>query len=275
MSWVPRVVGPLIRAVRQIGYRKAAYTAAKQTLKAMNKFPKAKKARTVKKSRSLVGPMPFYRRRRILRRKPLHRRRRYGKKTANKIHTYVRWCDKDTSYPGSSGPSQIIENGSNQHLAYTFTLANLVNVGDFVNLYDSYRINKVQLYLEPTADQANGSGVSYPVARKIRVVHDYNDANPLTSEDDYLEYNSCKSYFPFSKRGIRITLYPKINNTIENVGGVAGFTSMNSNRVWLNTADDAVPHFGLKIFVPAGLLPNENLIYQVRAKYWISCKTSK
>jgi len=209
---------------------------------------------------------------RVLRRRPRVMRR---KKTGNKIHTFTRWCDKDTLY-GEKGPSQIVDTGSAQHLVYQFKLDNVVNPSDFTNLYDSYRINKIQLFLEPTADQANGSGVSYPVARKVRVVHDYNDANPLTSEDEYLEYSNCKSYFPFSKRGIKITLYPKINNIIENAGGAANaYTSMNSNRVWLNIANDEVSHFGIKMFVPGGLLPAGNLVYNVRAKYWLSCKNSK
>lgn len=203
-------------------------------------------------------------------------RRRVGrKKVANKVHTFVRYCDKNTTYPDANGPNLIVETGSDQNLAYTFKLDNVVNPTDFTNLYDQYRINKVELMLEPLWDQAgNGSGLNQN--RRIRVVRDYNDATPLTQEDDYLEYANCKSYFPWSKRGIKIVLYPKIANVVENVGGAASaYTLMNSNRVWLNIAEDEVPHFGLKIFIPGSMAPTSLQMFTVRAKYWLSFKNSK
>jgi len=210
--------------------------------------------------------------------RPLYRTRRprviRRKKTANKVHQFVRFCDKDTQYPGSVGPNTISETGSNQHLTYSFKLDNLVNPSDFTNLYDSYKINKVTLHLEPIYEQPlNGS---FAIQKKIRVVHDYNDNNPLSDEDDYLEYSNCKSYVPFSKRGINITLYPKINNVIENVGGSANaFTSLASSKVWLDIQNDEVPHFGLKIFIPGTLSGEEVPLFRVRARYHISLKNSK
>jgi len=219
-----------------------------------------------------LGGMMRRRKRRVM------GKRVYRKKTQNKVHSFIRWCDKDTSYPGVTGPNQILELGTNQNLAYSFKLDNLVNPSDFTNLYDMYRINKIILYLEPDYDTtASGNALGNPNGRKIRVVHDYNDNNALSQEDDYLEYSNCKSYYPWSRRGIKVTLYPKINNAVENVAGsVNAFTSMNSNRVWLNIADDEVPHFGIKIFIPSGLLGSENArIFKVRAKYHISLKNSK
>lgn len=229
--------------------------------------------KTAKKSTVGVGPMPFYRRRRY----PLRRRvvRRNYRKTCNKIHTFVRWCDKDTTY-GTYGPNMIFETGSDQHLTYQFKLDNVTAVNDFTALYDGYKINKIQLFLEPQYDQAQGVGSAGPISKKIRVVHDYNDATPLTNEDEYLEYGNCKSYFPWSRRGIRITLYPKINNIVENVGGAGNaFTSMNSNRQFINIASDELPHFGIKMMVPGGMIANDTLAFRVRAKMWLSMRGTK
>lgn len=218
--------------------------------------------------------MPFYRRRKFVRRRRPNRR--YGgRKTVNKIHTFVRWCDKDTTY-GVTGLNTIVEAGANQHLSYQFKLDNVSGVSDFTNLYDGYKINKIQLFLEPQYDQAQGVGSAGPISKKIRVVHDYNDATILTDEDEYLQYGNCKSYFPWSRRGIRITLYPKLNNIIENVGGNAtGFTSMNSNRQFLNIATDEVPHFGIKMFIPGGMVSNDTVMFRVRAKFWLSMRGTK
>lgn len=211
----------------------------------------------------------------LLRRRPKRRfgRRVYRKKTQNKVHSFIRWCDKDTQYPGATGPNAITETGANQHLAYSFKLDNVVNPSDFTNLYDMYRINKVTLFIEPLWDQSGS--LSLPVSKRIRVVHDYNDNNPLTDEDQYLEYANCKSYTPLRKSPIKITLFPKINNTVENVGGGQAFTSMPSNKVWLNMADDEVPHFGLKIFIPAQIHNNDIRLFNVRAKFHLSMKNSK
>lgn len=211
----------------------------------------------------------------MVRRKParpfVRRLRRVGRKTANKVHSFVRWCDKDTQF-GSNSPTGLInETGSDQHQSYEFRLSNLVNVSDFANLYDMYKINKIQLMLEPAFDQTSTQS---PVLRskKIRVVHDYNSNNPLTDEDDYLEYANCKSYSPL--RTIKITLYPKLNNKVEGNLGTDAYTTM--SNVWLNMGNIDVPHFGIKIFVPEDIVNVEGvLLFRVRAKYWISLKNSK
>jgi len=290
MSWVPRILPPLFRALRfgrraarvisKVGRRgriqAMKYPVKKPGLKLMKRHLKKPKASPKKISQAMVDPMPFYRRR-FVRRRRFARRRRYGKKTMNKVHTFVRWCDKDTTY-GEKGPNAISETLTDQHLAYQFRLDNLSGVNDFVNLYDAYKINKIQLHLEPLADQAAyGVGGNGPINRKVLVVHDYNDANPLTDEDDYLQYASCKRYVPFTRKGIRITLYPKINNIIENVGGAAtGYTSMSSNKQFLNIATDEVPHFGIKMMIPAGLFVTaETPLFRVRAKFWVSMRGSK
>lgn len=212
---------------------------------------------------------------RMRRRRAGLRKRVYRKKTQNKIHTYVRWADKDTLYPGESGPNQILASSTAQNLAYSFKLDNVVNPSDFTNLYDQYRINKVVLYLERSRNSSDTAS-GYPINRKISVVHDYNDNNLLTQEDDYLEYSNCKRYNVLGNGAIKITLYPKINNIIENVGGSSNaFTSMSSNRVWLNIAEDEVPHFGLKVFVPPYISEEGQLVFTVRAKFYLSMKQSK
>ena len=179
-------------------------------------------------------------------------RRVYRKKTQNKVHTFVRWCDKDAVYTTAElGPNSIVSKATVQNLTYQFKLDDVVNPSDFTNLYDSYKINKIQLFLEPTANQTQ-TPTNYPVQRKIAVVHDYTDAFPLTQEDDYLEYSNCKRYNIVRNNAIKITLFPKIKNIIENVsGGANAYTTMSSNKVWLDMANDEVPHFGLKIFIPA------------------------
>jgi len=209
-----------------------------------------------------------------MRRRP----RRYRKKTQNKIHSYVRFCDKDTQF-GSNSPTGVInETGNDQHQSYEFRLSNLINVSDFSNLYDSYKINKIQLMLEPiwsgNGSFVTGSGNFNILNKKIRVVHDYNSNQVLTNEDDYLEYSNCKSYSP--TRMIKITLYPKLNNKVEGNAGADAYTSINSNKVWLDMGATNVPHFGLKVFIPEDISDVTGaILFRVRAKYHVSFKNSK
>lgn len=212
---------------------------------------------------------------RVVRRFPVRRlARRLRKKTQNRVHTYVRWCDKDSLYPSASGPSQILAKTTEQDLVYSFKLDNLINPSDFTNLYDAYKINKVTLYLE-RATSDTGDGNQYPVNKKISVVWD-DDADPLAGEDAYLEYSNCRRYNALGKGAIKLTLFPKISTPILNVGGsLNAFNSISSNKHWLKMENDDVPHFGLKIHVPAYIDLENELLFNVRAKFHISCKTAK
>lgn len=273
---------PLLRPLVRTIVRGFARKGIKEVVKHLPKpFKKGKRRIAVPrpnvvKKNVTVGDMPYYRRRRIARRKkPMFRRRRYVKKTVNKIHTFVRWCDKDTTY-GEKGANLISETLSDQHLCYQFRLDNVTAANDFVSLYDMYKINKIQLFLEPLYTDNSQIAAAQPIQKKLLVVHDYNDATPLTDEDEYLQYGNCRRYFPWSRRGIRITLYPKLNNIIENVGGAAtGYTSLNSNKQFLNISSDEVPHFGIKMMIPAGLAPNGTQLFRVRAKFWLSMRGTK
>lgn len=207
------------------------------------------------------------------RRKYPVRRRVYRKKTQNKVHNFIRWCDKDSLYPDSLGPSQITAAAADQNLVYSFKLDNLVKPDDFTNLFDVYKINKITMYMERVRDQT-GAGGGAPINKKIAVVWD-DDANALSGEDAYLEYANCRRYNIVGSSAIKLTLYPKISNAVLNVGGTTAYTTLPSSRQWLKIEDDEVPHFGFKVFVPGGTEIAGQLLFNVRVKYHLSLKNSK
>lgn len=208
----------------------------------------------------------------------MRRRRRRGfirgnKKTQNKVHTFVRWCDKDNLYPDASGPSVITETGVDRNLVYSFNLNNVVNPTDFANLFDRYKINKITMYLEPCKNDTDAT--TTPQNKKISVVWD-DDANALTNEDDYLEYGNCKRFNAISTRTIKLVLYPKIAQPVLNTAGaLTAFQSVPANKNWLKIEDRNVPHFGFKIFVPANINNIGVQTFTVRVKYHISVVGSK
>lgn len=209
-------------------------------------------------------------RRRFARRRPMMR-----KKITNQIHRFIRWGQSGTSY-STTGPSLINALTSNQNLGYTFSLRNVVNVVDFTSLYDQYRINKVTIYMEPYWNTTAPANIGLSNNRKMRIVHDYNDNDLLSVENQYLEYSNCKSYNTVAHGTIKIVLYPKIAQVVENVGGTAnGFNAVPSNKMWLNTVDDQILHFGIKAFIPGFITSTDQPLLNVRVKFDLSFKNSK
>lgn len=220
-------------------------------------------------------------RRRLVRRKYVRRRRsmlkavRPYRKITNQVHRYLRWAQSNAYFPDSTvGPNLILSKNTNQHFSYSFNLRNVVNSVDFQSLYDMYKINKVTIYLERLQTQNIMQNSSFN--KFVRCVHDYNDNNILTSENEYLEYSNCKSYPIVGQRPIKITLYPKIANKVENVLGGTGFQAIASSKTWLNTVNDQIPVFGIKLFIPSFTLqPEDTPLLQVRVKFDMSFKNSK
>lgn len=204
----------------------------------------------------------------VPKRKMVMIRRTRPSKIVNKVHRYKRWARRDAFIP-------IVSAGAaEQHLAYSFQLNQVVNVTDFTNLYDQYRINKVTMYLERY--QSDTTVTAGPYSAACRVVHDYNDANLLTNEDEYLEYANCKSFQVVSNKPVhKIVLYPKIVNFIEGPGGSINNQETPSNKIWINTSNQGTPHFGLKMFIPGSVAGTGIGLFQVRVQFDISFKNAK
>lgn len=216
----------------------------------------------------------YLRRRRPLKKRPMRPRKMMRKKVANQVHRFIRWGESGGTY-SATGLSLITAAATPQNLSYSFNLRDVVNAVDFTALYDMYRINKVTIFLERFWNSTGDAVAAQPNNRKIRVVHDYNDNNLLTTEDQYLEYANCKSYNVVGNGTAKIVLYPKLAQVIENVGGTQGFNAVPSNKVWLNTTDDQIPHFGIKMFIPQDIqAPGVPLLF-VRVKFDLSFKNSK
>lgn len=186
-----------------------------------------------------------------------------GRKVSNQIHNFRKMITLPV----------IASTGTDQHLGYQFKLAQLSDDADFANMYDTYLIKKIILHLEPIYDATNASGVA-PYQRWLRIVHDYDDVDPLSNETQYLEYGGCKSKPVVGKRSIHIPLYPKIQQYTQSTGGTgAVFRSVKAG--WIPTAHPNVEHLGLKIFVPSVGLAADVYMFNVRATFIMAFKNTK
>lgn len=134
-----------------------------------------------------------------------------GRQVSNQIHSFR----KMIALP------QILSTGTSQHLGYQFNLDQLSDEVDLQNMYDSYKIKKIILHLEPFFDTSNNQAQPVPFNAWMRIVHDYDDITPLTTESQYLEYGGCKSKPVTGKRRIDIPLYPKIQQYTQSSAGGA------------------------------------------------------
>lgn len=186
-----------------------------------------------------------------------------GRKISNHIHTFRKQVMMGT----------LVETGADQHLGYQFNLDQLSDETDFQSMYDSYKIKKIILHMEPVLTASNTNNTA-PFNYRMRIVHDYDDINLLANENQYLQYGNCRSVLVASPRVVNIPLYPKIQQYTQSGNGTtAVFRAVKAG--WIPTEHDLVQHLGLKIFLPTLGLTQGNGIFRLRATFIVQFKNSK
>lgn len=163
-------------------------------------------------------------RRRLTRRRPIHLFKRTFTPTPITVPTAT----------GASG-------------GFDFKLTDLNNYTEFTNLYDQYKIVSVRLEFQSpfTNNPMTNAGVVIP---EMYTAIDRNDITAPAFRQDILEYETQR-HSPLTRRHTR---YFKVNcntllfdsNNVDTKGTKFG--------QWIDTADDQVPHFGLKYWIDGG-----------------------
>lgn len=192
--------------------------------------------------------------------------RRVGKYLVNRVKNPVHWFKKQID------GGLILSTGADRHLTYQFTYNALDEYKEMTELYDQYLLRKITLSLEPVFNAANVA-TTVPRQAWMRIVHDYDDVVPLTTESQYLEYNNCKSRLMTGARVIRTVLYPKVLKPALEVGGTPVYSGAKPG--WISTDFDNVAHLGLKVFVPDNGTPVGYGLFKVRITYDIGFKNSR
>lgn len=150
--------------------------------------------------------------------------------------------------------------------ANVFTLADLPNVSDFTNLFDHYRINKVVmrfwLRIDPGAQAA--ATASYP---KHYSVIDYDDTTLLT-QAEMRQHANCRIRVMYPNRPVTIVFTPATLGLT--YLSAVGSTFSPQWKKWVDMANTAVPHYGLKWNVDD--LTNTNYKIDVETCFYISVK---
>lgn len=128
-----------------------------------------------------------------------------------------------------------------------FRLVDLPNYSEFINLFDQYRIVKIDLQFIPSWEGSNKStsALADTCLPTLVTVEDHNDSNLLTSRADYQQYRTYRETILSAQRPVTITVKPQPAMAVFG-GGVFSSYAQPGDAVWLDTASYTVDHYGLK-----------------------------
>lgn len=172
-------------------------------------------------------------------------RKTYRKRIATGMIRTVRWSSKDS---GNQCHVQYVGNDVNNSADFTaqFSLGDVANFGEFVSLFDNYRITgvKYRWILTRTPDWATTTTLrGYPV--RVTWCHDYNDSTSISRLALYQKANLKEVLLDVNKLQTRwYSLRPACLSQIYE--GVTGTAYSPKWKQWMDTNDSACPHYGIK-----------------------------
>lgn len=133
-----------------------------------------------------------------------------------------------------------------------FALNQVINSTDITNLADQYRIKRAYIRVMYQSSQSNvGSGTIMP---NLQWVTDVDDAVVPASINEVREKMGCR-FLSFGFNTIRkISVVPKLQDTLANVGGVVANAAPKAYQ-WVNSSFPGVEHYAIK-----GILSNMTLV---------------
>jgi len=134
------------------------------------------------------------------------------------------------------------------HLEFSFSIGAMNGSADYLALFDSYRILKVEAIIRPTITVGTSSTTVNFVAPTVYTIVDYDDVNPLTSSTLYREYANC-TLTQYETVVRKFT--PAVNQAAYSVGG-ALTSSTNVFAPWCDAASVNTEHHGLRIGMDGG-----------------------
>lgn len=191
------------------------------------------------------------------------------------VHRFSRWRDtRGGAFPGPIALSCNFDATGTSALGLNFDFANISHSTELTTLYDSYRIDKVELWFDYSPDDAWGTlGVAgqLPYYPKLWIKRDYNDSNTPTLSD--LEQSNQTQCLRFSADSMTLGPYfikPAAQGSVLNAA--AGTDSTQSVWApWLRTAHPTIEHYGVKM-VAQGLASTDLGSITIRVRFHVTMK---
>jgi len=177
---------------------------------------------------------------------------------------------------GMSG-NAIIQNSATSVLgAMAFTLADLANVSAFASLFDQYRIERVRLHVRSRSNAVSVFNTASPNAAvpTMYLCIDRDDSTAPAAVSDIMQYDSVVTIQ--GEEDAIIDLVPSITPAVFSGGAFSGYSSSPSNAHWIDIANTAVPHYGVKFGVtPLTVSTSSSWVWDVTAEFLVSFKNTR
>lgn len=210
------------------------------------------------------------------RRKTYARRKhmRLIRRVTSKIHKFTRVADFEISVTNNN--SQLLHMANNAlgypttASPYWFSINQLQNSGEFLSLFDQYRITAIDMkFIYSSNAQPNnpsGGNISLNTLPMLIWVKDRDDGSALTSLGDYEQYESYK--LKRLDRIVNIRVVPRIATTVYR-GAFSGYAQPSGNP-WIDANTNDAQYYGIKYAVViSGTGGDGNTTI---GKLWVSCK---
>lgn len=199
------------------------------------------------------------------------------------IQNSARYNVSGMTYDGTT--SIVSSNGATTQgcLCMAFSFDDIIAKTDFTTLFDQFKINRVvvQIKMLPCPESTNAGQVSatnlgtwYPT---IWYAADYDDIATV-SLSDIKEFGNVKHRVLRPNKEINISISPVTLQQIYQTSVSTGY-ACNFKKPYLDMANTAIPHYGLKmVFDYEGLTlaaPNNIFQFKVNCKYYFSCKNTR
>lgn len=211
-----------------------------------------------------------FKRRRTNTRRPVNKRKRITRPMATvsrpmnrDIHSFKRMATGGSPITGSVAYIPFLSGAA-------FSLSSLVNVSDFSNLFDQYRITyivvKYWLKIDPSAQAA--ASASYP---RFFWYRDYDDSTSPSSLDEMRENGKCKCVVMYPNRPVTIAFKPNLLNTLFNSGITSTYQPV--WNTWVDMTNTGTTYYGYKYGIDD--LTNTNYRVTSETTMYFQCRQSR
>ena len=225
-------------------------------------------------------------------RRPIKKRRVTKRRAVGKVYkkSGVSRGMSMHSFSRMKNTSQILTLSNNTAYAngsFTFALNDLTNYTEFTNLFDQYKITKVQIefkmhtnpYILYSTQPVGGAQAAAPITfPTIYLVNDHDDATALTLAE-FKERQSVRRFVLAPNKIIKWSVKPAILNQLYRTAVSTAYAPKYGQFIDCAQAD--VPHYGVKwgIDYDGATLPQilagpygQDITVGVEMRYWFTTK---
>lgn len=152
-----------------------------------------------------------------------------------------------------------------------FSLNQLPNSSDFTNLFDKYRIQGVKLRLLPNITDNNTGNANTLNIPRTHYCWDYDDYTAPSSLNSMLERDNVKIIQ--GNQVINTFSRPKVQMAMYNSATTSGYGDAIKGQ-WIDCTNDAVPHYGFKMWCDTDAVSTQVVRYKVYATFYLNFKAA-